>query len=136
MKQYLKFWNFVYLFLIELWLKIWENHNFRSSWLMTSYTVQKAHFMLIIWIFNNWQINRNLILEAPTFWKWSSNLFKYDLTCFSIFHIFFYALLLSKSNVLKITTKFYAPIFLIYKTFLRILIWLCGREIILKPRTH
>ena len=68
----------------------------------------------------------------PSCSKLSNNSPNYDLNfIWLLFYIFHIALLFSKSYVLKISTKLYNSIFLLFNILLGVLLWLCSCLIIL-----
>ena len=68
----------------------------------------------------------------PSWSKLSNNLPQYDPIYISpLFYLNLSAFLFSKDNVLKIDTKFFISIFLLFNVLLCVLVWLCGRLIIL-----
>ena len=78
-------------------------------------------------IFNNRKISSNLKFEEFPIWKWSNNVFKYVSICSSLlFYICLCSLFLSMKRVLKITTKFYILIFLLFNIFQIVFAWLCS----------
>ena len=72
-------------------------------------------------------MNINLKFEEFPISKWSNNLFKYVLTCYSlVFYIWLCSLFLARESVLKTTTKFCILIFLLFHIFEIIFAWLCS----------
>ena len=87
---------------------------------------------MTVGILNNRKLIINLKFVLPSCSKLSNNSPNYDLNfIWLLFYIFHIALLFSKSYVLKISTKLYNSIFLLFNILLGVLLWLCSCLIIL-----
>ena len=87
---------------------------------------------MTVGILNNRKLIINLKFVLPSCSKLSNNSPNYDLNfIWLLFYIFHIALLFSKSYVLKISTKLYNSIFLLFNILLGVLFWLCSCLVIL-----
>ena len=87
---------------------------------------------MTVGILNNRKLIINLKFVLPSCSKLSNNSPNYDLNfIWLLFYIFHIALLFSKGYVLKISTKLYNSIFLLFNILLGVLLWLCSCLIIL-----
>ena len=80
--------------------------------------VKLAHYWVIVGIFNNQKISRNLKFQEFLIWKWWNNLFKYvSIYSSLLFYICLCSLFLSKESVLKITAEICILVFLLFNIF-------------------